>query len=523
MDSIPFATEEGSVPYALMIGQTKVALHAEHLHRGAEAHIVRSLREKVEGKYTQGSFIRRNSASLLKRSPLTYVQGDPRGTYVTTVEYVADRVAVHPGDRILCRLDSLNKLGALGRAGDYLEVKVYLPRDQYGNAPFFERPEMGVGATVWIETMPSPQGFMNENYVTLFGKILSLRGDALTREPEGLPAALRRVAPQAVEVKSAPTLGEKAPSLTVVTLAHNAPAWDTVFQALLKRSGASPEAFAKGRRFSSPFADVDPLTDRRFWWELVQRTAALREDMPLSCTVLAGDQSEAFLAHVQMAAESLLGADSVRLPGEFHAIELAEPKRMALASAVFVVDEALRTEDRTLSRLVASEPALVQRLLAGLAGLEPSGTLAAVISARPTQMMVDWMAWLGTSFREVTWLRPEALDPQNDLVVVLFEGFSGVSEKTRKVLTTTAQEWADLVADGAFVGQLEPSPATPSWTTSWAEFLERVQRQQIRAARNALRILEDDLDTDEERALEQQMNEAAQKWARTFRYPLETM
>lgn len=521
------SSEDNSVPYALVTGQIKVPIHAEHMHRNVELHVVQALREKIEGKYTQGSYIRRNSATLLKRSPLSHIQGDPRGTYVSTVDYVADRVALHPGDRIRCRIESVNKLSAMGRTGDYLEIKVYLPRDQYQNATFFDRPEMGVGASVAVEIMPSPAGAMNDEFVIVYGKIVALDGDTVTRDPEELPTRVQKQAPEiSVPAASAtPKLGETAPSMSIVMLAYQGHSWEGMLKTLLQR-GAKAEDLLRGRRLKSPFADLQPLADRRFWWEQVQRTGLLQEDRTLSAAVFAGEASADILRHVEAAVTTLLGP-SLRLPGTFHAIEVDAASHKPAVTAAFAVDpllvqrEVRGTELPSLADMVTTEAAWVYRILTALASVDPSGTLVCVMLPRPTHMMVDWMAWIGSFFRETTWLRPIAQDPLHPQIVTVFNGLSDLDGHSYKELLTCAQTWLAQVEAGGFVANLENSPASAAYVTAYTDFIERAQKLQLRSARDALRVWEDQPDAEEEAGLQEGVRSYLQQWSEVFRYPSE--
>lgn len=520
--------ENGSVPYALFIGQTKVAILPEELDQDFDECLVRSLRGAVEGKYVQGSYVRKNSATILQRSRLQCVQGDPRGTVTCTVAYLADRVALQPEDRIVCRIDSINKMGALARAGDHQEVKVYLPRDDYGNAVMLESPDMAVGRRVLVEVMPSPKGAMSDEIVVVLGKVTGIEAQAPGADGALLPAAVRIPLEGGAAAPDGPptALGDQGPSVAVVPMVGLGPPMEQVMQGILRRvDEAGPRSqqltLSAALELLTPFAA--PGDRARFWWEAVQRTALLKEDLPVSLVLFGGDAED--LARQRHPAEALT-VDAARLPGDFHnllpsdaepgAVEpVARPPR---ATAAVVLDPLAGRRDVPLAEVLASEPAWAARLLSAVRALDPSGSLLVVMYPRASRMALDWLGWCMAHFGEVELLRAVAQDPLDPTLVVAFAGYRGASEKEWTGMQKLWKAWRDAAAGGSYVAGLRPSQAPKALLEAWPRLLDRNSRAMVKLVRDAVRLMEDGPpDEDDEIGLERQRREELGRWLEAFR------
>ena len=199
-----------SQPYFVTHISERVNAKPKELDNNLDRQLAANLKHKLEGKCCRFGYVRPNSVVIVSRT-MGEVEGCHfNGEITFRVEAIADVCRPVAGDRLLCEVENINRLGLLAKAGENREVHVYAVIQQYDNAAFFEDPRLKETAKIVVEVVGAKYK-LKDTSVMVLGKIVRVLDQDVLEDYDGKSVLLPGIVLTAVNPDLQADLATKPP------------------------------------------------------------------------------------------------------------------------------------------------------------------------------------------------------------------------------------------------------------------------------------------------------------------------
>lgn len=152
--------------YVKTISSKNISLHPKYFGKSMNEHILKILKNNIEGKCNKNGFVKKDSVKFIKKS-LGYVRpGDFSGSVNYNVTFSADICCPANGNIIKCKVINSNKMGILAENGP---ISAIIAKQFHNNREVFKNIKIEQEIDILVIDKKYD---VNDTKISVIGKII---------------------------------------------------------------------------------------------------------------------------------------------------------------------------------------------------------------------------------------------------------------------------------------------------------------------------------------------------------------